>query len=60
MKLKLKEEFKEQELIHTRELQRLKESYQITEDNLKEQINKLENIRTTLERVKKNQLFDFI
>ncbi len=42
---------KDQELNNTRELHRLKESHQITEENLKEQLTKLETIRTTLERV---------
>lgn len=52
LKLKHKEEMKEQELIHQRELQRLKESVSASEENFKEQIHKLESIRTTLERVR--------
>ena len=51
LKFKHKEELKDQELAHTREVHRLKESHQTTEDNLKEQLTKLETIRTTLERV---------
>ncbi len=53
LKLKHKEELKDQELINTRELHRLKESHQTTEENLKEQLTKLETIRTTLERVRR-------
>ncbi len=51
LKLKHKEDLKDQELTNTRELHRLKESHQNTEGNLKEQVTKLEAIRTTLERV---------
>lgn len=52
LKLKYKEDIKDHELTASRDAQRLKESYQTTEQNQKEQITKLENIRTTLERVK--------
>ncbi|CAF2635086.1 unnamed protein product, partial [Rotaria sp. Silwood2] len=50
LKLKHKEDLKDHELTSTRDIQRLKESYETTQQNLKEQITKLENIRTTLER----------
>ncbi|CAF3525778.1 unnamed protein product [Rotaria sp. Silwood1] len=50
LKLKHKEDLKDHELISTRDIQRLKESYETTQQSLKEQITKLENIRTTLER----------
>ncbi|CAF1110582.1 unnamed protein product [Rotaria sordida] len=50
LKLKHKEELKDQELITNRDLQRLKEAHLSTEQTLKEQITKLENIRTSLER----------
>ncbi|CAF0860113.1 unnamed protein product [Adineta ricciae] len=50
LKLKHKEDLKDQESTSLREIQRLKESFTATEQNLKEQITKLENIRTTLER----------
>ena len=52
LKLKHKEDLKDQESTSSREIQRLKESFIATEQNLKEQITKLENIRTTLERVR--------
>lgn len=43
---------KDHELTTTRETQRLKESYETREQSLKEQVTKLENIRTALERVR--------
>ena len=52
LKLKHKEEMKDAELIHTREIQRLNESHLTSEQTLKDQVNKLEMIRTSLERVK--------
>ena len=52
LKLKHKEEIKDQQLTHQRELQRLKETVSFTEQNFKEQIHQLETIRTSLERVK--------
>lgn len=54
LKLKHKEDLKDHELRSLREIQRVKESHETTEQNQKEQITKLENIRTTLERVKQN------
>lgn len=51
LKLQHKEDLKDQQLISDRETQRLKETYLSNEQTLKEQISKLENIRTSLERV---------
>ncbi len=51
LKLKHKEDIKDHELITNRDIQRLKEAHLSTEQTLKEQITKLENIRTSLERV---------
>jgi len=51
LKLKHKEDIKDHELITNRDIQRLKEAHISTEQTLKEQITKLENIRTSLERV---------
>lgn len=51
-KLKHKEEIKDQQLSHQREIQRLKETFSSNEQNFKEQILNLETIRTGLERVK--------
>jgi hypothetical protein len=51
LKLKHKEDLKDHELITNRDIQRLKEAHSSTEQTLKEQIIKLENIRTSLERV---------
>ncbi|CAF3143188.1 unnamed protein product [Rotaria socialis] len=50
LKLKHKEDLKDHELMSMRESQRLKESYETREQNLKEQVTKLENFRTALER----------
>ncbi|CAF3646908.1 unnamed protein product [Adineta steineri] len=50
LKSKHKEDLKDCELTNSRDNQRLKESYETTQQNLKEQITKLENIRTALER----------
>lgn len=52
MKLKHREELKDAELSHQREIQRLTETFSSSELILKDQINKLETIRTTLERVR--------
>lgn len=49
-KLKHKEEIKDQQLSHQREIQRLKETFSSNEQNFKEQIQNLETIRTGLER----------
>lgn len=51
LKFRHREELKDHELSSTREIQRLKESSQTTEETLKEQVSKLETIRTGLERV---------
>lgn len=51
LKFRHKEELKDHELSTTREIHRLKESSQTTEESLKEQVTKLEAIRTGLERV---------
>jgi len=51
LKQKHKEDLKDHELITNRDIQRLKEAHLSTEQTLKEQITKLENIRTSLERV---------
>jgi hypothetical protein len=51
LKLKHKEDLKDHELITTRDIQRLKDAHISTEQTLKEQITKLESIRTSLERV---------
>lgn len=51
LKLKHKEDLKDHELIVNRDIQRLKEAHISTEQTLKEQISKLENIRASLERV---------
>ncbi|CAF3558587.1 unnamed protein product [Rotaria sp. Silwood1] len=50
LKLKQKEDLKDRELITNRDIQRLKEAHSSTEQTLKEQLTKLENIRTSLER----------
>ena len=50
-KFRHKEELKDHELSSTREIQRLKEFSQTSEGTLKEQVTKLEAIRTGLERV---------
>ncbi|CAF3514740.1 unnamed protein product [Adineta steineri] len=50
LKLKHKEDLKDNELILNRDVQRLKEAHVSTEQTFKEQMNKLENIRTSLER----------
>ncbi|CAF3041578.1 unnamed protein product [Rotaria sp. Silwood2] len=50
LKLTHKEDSKDQELRTNRDIQRLKEAHSSTEQTLKEQITKLENIRTSLER----------
>ncbi len=60
LKLKHKEDLKDHELISNRDIQRLKEAHLSTEQTLKEQITKLENIRTTLERVYTSLFFYFI
>ena len=51
LKLKHKEDLKDQELIASRDLQRVKEAHTSAEQTWKEQMVKLENIRTALERV---------
>ncbi|CAF1332763.1 unnamed protein product [Adineta ricciae] len=50
LKFKHKEDLKDQELIANRDVQRLKEAHASAEQTLKEQVTKLENIRTSLER----------
>lgn len=52
LKFRHKEELKDHELSSTREMQRLKESSQSIEETLKEQVTKLEGVRTGLERVR--------
>jgi len=59
LKLKHKEDLKDHELIANRDIQRLKEAHISTEQTLKEQITKLENIRTSLERVYTSLFFYF-
>jgi hypothetical protein len=59
LKLKHKEDLKDQEVIANRDIQRLKEAHISTEQTLKEQITKLENIRTSLERVYTSLFFYF-
>jgi len=59
LKLKHKEDLKDHELISNRDIQRLKEAHISTEQTLKEQITKLENIRTSLERVYTSLFFYF-
>jgi hypothetical protein len=49
--LKHKEDIKDHELKANRDAQRLKDAHLSTEQALKEQITKLENIRTSLEHV---------
>ena len=51
LKAKNKEDLNDQELLSNRNIQRLKEAHLSTEQTLKEQITKLESIRTSLERV---------
>ncbi|CAF1988953.1 unnamed protein product [Rotaria magnacalcarata] len=50
LKLKHKEDLKDHELVANRDIQRLKEAHTASEQTLKEQLSKLENIRITLER----------
>ena len=50
--IKHKEDLKDHELSANRDKQRLTDAHLSTEQMLKEQITKLENIRTSLERVK--------
>jgi hypothetical protein len=52
LKIKHKEDLKDHELAANRDTQRLTDAHLSTEQMLKEQITKLENIRTSLERVK--------
>jgi predicted transcriptional regulator len=54
LKSKHKEDLKDHELNANRNIQRLKDTHLSTEQTLKEQITKLENIRTSLERVKRS------
>jgi len=58
LKLQHKEDLKDHQLIADRESQRLKQTHLSNEQTSKEQISKLENIRTGLERVK--LIFNFI
>jgi phage terminase Nu1 subunit (DNA packaging protein) len=59
LKFKHKEDLKDQELIAKRDIKRLEEAHLSTEQTLKEQLTKLENIRTSLERVEFSScLFD--
>lgn len=58
LKVKHKEDLKDHEVTTNRDIQRLKEAHASTEQAMKEQITKLENIRTSLERVKFDK-FDF-
>lgn len=51
LKAKQKEDLNDQELLTNRNIQRLKEAHLSSEQTLKEQITKLESIRTSLERV---------
>ncbi|CAF2111165.1 unnamed protein product [Rotaria magnacalcarata] len=55
LKLKHKEDLKDHELVANRDIQRLKEAHTASEQTLKEQLSKLENIRITLERSRNNQ-----
>ncbi len=60
LKLKHKEDLKDHDLISNRDTQRLKEAHLSTEQTSKEQITKLENIRTSLERVYTSLFFYLI
>jgi hypothetical protein len=53
LKSKHKEDLKDHELMTNRDIQRLKDAHLSAEQTLKEQITKLESIRTSLERVER-------
>jgi hypothetical protein len=57
MKFKHKDNLKDQELTHTREIQRYKEAYVTMEQNLKEQLAQSEAMRTIFERVSRRYVF---
>ena len=52
LKQRHNEELREQEMKTNRDLQRMKETHLSDQQTLKEQMTKLESIRTSLERVK--------